>query len=416
MPRLSSARRLRGLPAVAALAVAVATPQVVLAAASFEILPFTPALFFPPGDRFLSMSADGRTVVGQFRATEHQGPTHAARWRADTGVVTLDPPPTTTPATYPGGAAYGISADGTTAVGEATGTGPSSFFHAVVWDNATNAGTLIPGLLGRSSLAVDVSADGSIVLGDDFDGVDGIGSFVWDATNGSRSIAAMTGESIKLVGQAISDDGTVVAGVIDGTDPWQAFRWSETDGAEPLGFLQEDGWSFANQISGDGTTIVGSAKAPGISPRLDHHRGLSMDRRWRHRGLGQVMHTPYYADPGVSVLSWKTEAFAVSADGSVIVGGGEAAWLHSEEYGGMISIRDLLIQLGVAGLDGWNLVEAVDVSADGRVITGWAYNPSLGVEDYAWRAVIPEPSTALLLGLGLAAISGRGSKGRIRVR
>jgi len=60
----------------------------------------------------------------------------------------------------------------------------------------------------------------------------------------------------------------------------------------------------------------------------------------------------------------------------------------------------------------WDLLEATGVSADGRTIFGTGYQdvPRSGSSNprrYAvqWVAVIPEPSTALLLGLGLLGLA-----------
>lgn len=52
----------------------------------------------------------------------------------------------------------------------------------------------------------------------------------------------------------------------------------------------------------------------------------------------------------------------------------------------------------------------MSVSDDGLTIVGWGSNSS-GQEE-AWYAVIPEPSTGLLLGLGLAALASRPPRGR----
>jgi hypothetical protein len=60
----------------------------------------------------------------------------------------------------------------------------------------------------------------------------------------------------------------------------------------------------------------------------------------------------------------------------------------------------------VHGLDltGWTLDAAYGVSADGRTIVGYGSGPD-GAE--AWMAVIPEPSTGLLLALGLVGLAAR---------
>ena len=78
-----------------------------------------------------------------------------------------------------------------------------------------------------------------------------------------------------------------------------------------------------------------------------------------------------------------------------------------DQSNGMRQLDLLLPALGV-DLTGWSLTDARGVSADGRTIVGFGVNPDSQVE--AWIAVIPEPDTALTLGLGLAALAGIGRR------
>lgn len=76
----------------------------------------------------------------------------------------------------------------------------------------------------------------------------------------------------------------------------------------------------------------------------------------------------------------------------------------------MRSVKDLLETDYGLSLTGWTLTSARAISADGFVITGWGLNPSGHIE--AWITVIPEPSTALLVAVGLAGIAWtRGRRG-----
>jgi hypothetical protein len=69
----------------------------------------------------------------------------------------------------------------------------------------------------------------------------------------------------------------------------------------------------------------------------------------------------------------------------------------------MKNLRELLLSGGATGLTGWTLRQAKGVPADGRTIVGFGINPRGQVE--AWIAVIPEPSSLLLLATGAVAIA-----------
>ena len=75
------------------------------------------------------------------------------------------------------------------------------------------------------------------------------------------------------------------------------------------------------------------------------------------------------------------------------------------EARGLEDLEVLLRSLGVS-MDEWSLSEVLDVSADGRTILGTGRGPGSALTQI-WVAVIPEPSTALLLGAGLACLATR---------
>ena len=69
----------------------------------------------------------------------------------------------------------------------------------------------------------------------------------------------------------------------------------------------------------------------------------------------------------------------------------------------MRPLQVILTSLGI-DLTGWWLSNATGVSADGLTIAGrGTHNGALE----GWIAVIPEPSTALLMGLGLVVLGAR---------
>lgn len=171
------------------------------------------------------ISTDGSTVVGTSATVRAPGvngnwyqypvfdTTEAFAWSADQGTRGLGD--------LSGGSdfssAYGVSADGTTVVGQSSsGNGPEAF----AWNAATGMiglGDLSGGAF--SSLAEDVSADGKSIVG--FATTDqGEVPFLWTETAGMRSIQQLLTDDFNLdltgwtlTGRSvISDDGLTIAG------------------------------------------------------------------------------------------------------------------------------------------------------------------------------------------------------------
>jgi probable HAF family extracellular repeat protein len=169
----------------------------------------------------------------------------------------------------------------------------------------------------------------------------------------------------------------------------EAFRWTSAGGLVGLGDLPGGASrSEANAVSADGSVIVGyDTSASGIEAF-----------RWTSAGgmvgLGDL--------PGGI---FDSEALAVSADGSIVVGRGDGSaepfiW---DAVNGMRSLSTVLTDLGL-DLSGWDLRTATGISADGSTIVGdGVYNEV----EQAWIAVIPEPGTGLLLMTGLLGLAYR---------
>ena len=331
------------------------------------------------------ISADGSTVVG--RATTEFG-SQAVRWDAVNGLQGLghlDGGGTT-------GRATAVSSDGSVIVGASDSMGSvasTSEFgtEAFRWDAASGMqglGDLLGGPF--ASVARDVSADGAVVVGfssaTDLPGDSGTEAFRWEASTGLVGLGALPGGSIGTLATGISADASIIVGAAGRPDGENTvgFRWDAVNGYRDLGDRPDGELDYnARAISADGSVIAGRGFLPGI--RWDEANGI--------RFLGPT-------DELGGIPN------AVSDDGRMIGGDNSpfGAFIWTAETG----VQGLDVFLAAMGVDvtGWTFDSVQGFSSDGRTIVGFGTNPSGNWEGFV--AVVPEPSTATLLCLGLTAL------------
>ncbi|MHB1033132.1 MAG: PEP-CTERM sorting domain-containing protein [Pirellulales bacterium] len=344
----------------------------------------------PGGDQYSwahNVSGDGSTVVGFSASTLGF---EAFRWTQASGMVGLGD--------LPGGAfnssAKGVSANGSIVAGygemEAVGLGGT---RAVGWNGAGDL-LQIDSRPVTLSQATGVSGNGSVAVGIGFGlSIPGFEAFRWTEATGMVGLGALGGVSPSSWATDASADGSVIVGQSTSVAGREAFRWTQAGGMLGLGDLAGgDYLSVANRVSADGSVAVGES-----------YTDLGIEAfRWTEAtgmvGLGEL-----------SGGMFGSTALGVSADGSVVVGRSEVA-AGAEAFvwdaaNGMQSLQKVLDETYGLELTGWSLKEATGISADGKTIVGVGTNP-LGKTE-AWVANIgpvPEPSTMVLAGLGLAGL------------
>lgn len=373
----------------------------------------------------VALSADGSTVVGSRLNRSRVNP--AFLWTRAGGFRDFDE-------LGPAFRAEGVSGDGSRIVGSLEG-------QPVVWDRDGGLTALALPVGGTSGgTALGISDDGAFVVGrahdggivEDFvvvpgGGVQGIERprevpVVWNLEEGSVVALTDTGGAAL----DISNNGIAVGNIESAIYPGGeiGFRWEQSRGAQflPTGNGgPQPPWAYsALSISADGRRIVGltpgsSSPSEPISPYYWEGEPATGDTL-PVEGLVPL-------DLPGWPISFETGVKAISADGSTIVGSYhrdvDVGFLPRPflwtESGGFQDLEFLLNSLGISTAD-WILNGALDVSADGRTIigTGRSRNASGRLSDAVWIAVIPEPSTALLLGAGFSMLALRPRDGRGR--
>jgi len=397
-----------------------------------------------PGGDFSSIvhgvSADGSVVVGASNTgtTEDE----AFRWTAAAGMQGLG--------YLPGGqsfsSAFASSPDGSVV----TGWSGSKVFR---WVDLNGNGTVelsekldnnagfglgdFPGTQPKS-IAFDLSADSSIIVGASA-GPSGLEAFRWKDQNGNGLIdpdEQLDGNYAKFgfgdfptgifasEARNTTPNGSVVVGMANSDRGEEAYRWTEfnsngvIDLDEKLDNNPEFGLghlaggtdgSAAYDVSANAAVVVGWANSDSGQEAF----------RWEDLDLDGVVDSEEKLDvnpqfalgdlPGGQVDS---TAYAVSADGSVVVGygttdNGRRAFIW-DTVNGMRSLQSILVSDWGLDLGSWMLLEARGISADGLTIVGIGINPNGDTE--GWIANIPEITTMTLLGLGGLALIRRRSQ------
>lgn len=190
-------------------------------------------------------------------------------------------------------------------------------------------------------------------------------AFLWTGVGGLTDIGTLGGSW--SFAMAVSADGRAVAGNSTKSDYLiqHAFRWTPSDGMVDLGALDGD-FSYAYSISSDGRTVVGFS-------------GTTADGKTPHAFRWTT--TDGMQDLG-SLGGWTT-AYAVSADGGVVVG---ESWIPGSLFHAFRwTPSEGMVDLGT--LPGGNASTAIGVSADGRIVVGDASDSDGGMRAFRWTQV-----------------------------
>ena len=167
---------------------------------------------------------------------------------------------------------------------------------------------------------------------------------------------------------SINENGKVITGWVYTSSETIGFKWTKNDGIKPIGHLIGGEQTYPLAISSDGSTIVGKSNQKAF-------RYVKSDASY----LGEMLHlSDEYKMEDLGTLSKEkqTTAWAVSKNGSTIVGrSGDDAFIWTEKNG-MQNLQDVLCDKYNLGqmLKGWHLSNASAISDDGLHIAGTAVN------------------------------------------
>lgn len=221
------------------------------------------------------------------------------------------------------------------------------------------------------SQASDVSSDGSVIVGTTISLHNETivkEAFRWTEEEGMQGLGALWLEDSRFFSQGlnISDDGQVIVGYSKSENSfmpwssmgWEAFRWTEDEGMQGLGDLTpSDYWSEATSTSSDGSVIVGRSFS------------TSSGFRWNN-GTMESLSTEDIRF---------AEAWAVSGDGTVVVGAGEIDGLPNQAC--MWVENEGIFGLGMP--ENSNSM-ARNVSADGNTIVGYIFDDMSNPSAFIW--------------------------------
>lgn len=341
--------------------------------------------------------------------------------------------------------------------------------NAFLWENGvmTSLGTTVTTSeettkTFNSSAAFAINDNGTIVgsTSDHDSGTPDIISqeaFVYDSTSGMQSIHHADSDYSRAT--SVNNDGKVV-GYYDANDGnnANAFSYDETSGFTPLGTPSGESWSDANDISDDGTIVgvygtgtisggnyhaflydttlsdltsaEGSSAANAINNNGDKAVGVGVVPD-EEEGAGEI-HAYIYntgsdTAEDLGTLDKQDQnnndhnysyAHDVNDSGQVVghsgytwFDDGTYTWLEDSTafyYDGeeMYNLNDLISSLSIASLGEFYLTDALGINNSTQIIAWGYYENDPETNRSFLLTPIPEPSTMLLFGAGVAGIAG----------
>lgn len=313
-------------------------------------------------------------VVGY--ATTPTGSNHAFLWDSATGMKDLG---------TLGGKDYSI-ASGINDRGQVVGTSFASNDQdsdtSVIWEDGTGMRALST---GPHSAALRINDAGEAV-GIAENAAGNAYAFIWDATNGTRSLGNLGGDF--GVARDINNAGQVVGqSVVSGWSYSSAFIWSTATGMQSLGIsagLTSQGFAI-NDVG----QVAGSYDVAGGSTA---YRAFIWDATNGMMALG--------------LLGDSSEAHDINESGQVV---GYVRYLDATAPAGCIDHvflweNGVMTDLNNAALSepGWELISAGAINDSGQIVGGGKHN---GIGRAFLLTPVPEPSS--LIGL-LSGIGGLG--------
>ncbi len=261
-----------------------------------------------------------------------------------------------------------------------------------------------PGIVALTGLAPDV---GRWTVGGEYQALDRGPDFV------AGSVVSVTDDGT-VYGQGYIEVGFEYSGQpFPYVEPAGAVRWNPDGtlerlaGTDALGRAWRQG--FIDDISPDGSFRVGTGT-------IQRDSGTGS-------GLKESLIAAVFEDSGPSWVLWEQgvdtgvhlpRVLGVSADGALVYGnvptgpivdpisGLYEAPLIWSRGAGQMSFEIFLRSMGVDTTN-WKIGPILDMSDDGKTVL--AYGSAIGANGYQVLIVIPEPSAALLLGLGLISLT-----------
>jgi len=304
-----------------------------------------------------AVSADGTVVVGFSHNADLN--TEAFRWVKDgsmTGLGILFGAILKSEATA-------VSADGS----KVAGNGDAAVFW---WENDTLsifADSLTSGFFQE---AFGMSADGSVVVGTN-------SSMAYNkkavrCEGGiATSLGVLNASDTTSTATAVSSDGSVVVGFSQGNSGVQAFRWENGTMTGLPYYFVGDNQSRALGISPEGNVIVGYSFGSSGRQAVRWFNGSAVALAQLDGSIGYRMGTAYGA----------------SSDGKVVVGSdydslGMVAVFWSEGNGYAPVSLNAFLDANTINRNGFTLLEATAVSADGTTVVGYGTNAALEYEAF----------------------------------